>query len=60
MKHGTHVRHVGLDQGLAGRSGDGDPVVAIGDEVRAAHPVDLDRRDRRAAPLGQGQQLVIT
>jgi hypothetical protein len=32
-------------------------VVAIGHEVQVPDPVDLDRRDRFAAPDGQGQAL---
>ena len=31
--------------------------MAVADEMQAADAVDLDRRDRRAAPLGQGHLL---
>jgi hypothetical protein len=48
---GENLGHVRVDGLLAGRSSDGHPVVAIADEMQASDTVDLDRRDRRAAPL---------
>jgi len=54
---GEHLSHVGVDQALTGRSGDGDPVMAVSHEVQAADAIDLDRRDCLAAPLGEGQPL---
>src|SRR5258708_37434594 len=54
---GAYLGHVGVDGLLAGRRGYRYPVVAVADEVQAADPVDLDRRNRRAAPLSQRQRL---
>jgi hypothetical protein len=54
---GEYLGHVGVDDLLAGRGGYRHPVVAVADEVQAADAVDLDRRDRRAAPLRQRQLL---
>jgi hypothetical protein len=50
---GEYLGHVRVDGLLAGRSGDGYPVVAIADEMQAPDTVDLDRRDRRAAALSE-------
>jgi hypothetical protein len=62
VAHGTesdtaYLGHVGVDGLLAGRGGYGYPVVAVTDEVEAVDPVDLDRRNCGAAPLGQRQLL---
>ena len=54
---GKQLGDIGLDQPLAGGSGDGDPVVAVDHEMAAVDAVDLDRRDRFTAPLGQRQPL---
>jgi putative intracellular protease/amidase len=54
---GEHFGHVGVDQALTGRRSDGDPMVAVGHEMQTADAVNLDRRDRLAAPDGQGQPL---
>ena len=49
-RHGAEdLGHVGVDGLLAGRGGDGYPMMAVADEVQAGYPVDLDRWDRRAA-----------
>ena len=47
---GQHLGHVRLDRFLSGGSGDRDAVVTVLDEVQVAHAVDVDRRDRHAAP----------
>jgi hypothetical protein len=49
---GEHFGDVGVDHLLVCRRGDRYPVVPVFDEVQAADPVDLDRRDRLAASLG--------
>src|SRR5207247_4915769 len=54
---GEYLGHVSVDGLLAGRGGDGYPVMAVADEVQAAYAVDLDRRDRRTAPFRQRQLL---
>lgn len=54
---GEHLGHVGVDQLLSGRCGYRYPMVTVADEMPIAHTVDLDRRDRLTAPLGQRQPL---
>src|SRR6266571_3182152 len=54
---GEYLGHVGVDGLLAGRGGDGYPVVAVAHEMQAPDAVHLDRRDRRTAPLCQRQLL---
>ena len=54
---GEHLGHVGVDQLLTDRSGYRYPMVTVANEMPMAHAVDLDRRDRLTAPLGQRQPL---
>src|SRR6266568_511481 len=54
---GKHLGYVGFDLPLASCRGDGDPVVAVDHEMPVADAVDLDRRDRFTAALGQRQPL---
>ena len=44
------VDDVRVDRVLPVRAGDGDPVVPVRHEVGVADAVDLDRRERLAAP----------
>jgi len=50
---GEYFSYVGVDHFLVRGHRDRHPVVPVFDEVQAADPVHLDRRDRLAAPLGQ-------
>ena len=50
---GEYFGHVSVDHFLVRGHRDRHPVVPVFDEVQAADPVHLDRRDRLAAPLGQ-------
>src|SRR5580704_16141620 len=52
---GEHLGHVGVHLPLAGGGGDRHPVMAVAHEMLVADPVDLDRRNRLTAPLGQRQ-----
>jgi GNAT superfamily N-acetyltransferase len=54
---GKHLGYVGFDVPLARCRGDGDPVMAVDHEMPVADAVDLDRRDRFTAALGQRQPL---
>jgi hypothetical protein len=54
---GKHLGYVGFDLPLASCRGDGDPVVPVDHEMPVADAVDLDRRDRFTAALGQRQPL---
>src|SRR5215471_3880997 len=56
-RRGEHLGHVGVDFPLTGRGGYRYPVVAVVDEMQPAQAVDLDRRERLAAPLGQREPL---
>ena len=48
----AHVGHVGVDVLAPERLRDRHAMVAVADEVQVADPVDGDRRERLAAPLG--------
>jgi hypothetical protein len=54
---GEDLGRVGVDQLLTSRRGYRYPVVTVADEMPMTHAVDLDRRDRLTAPLGQRQPL---
>ena len=54
---GQHFGHVRLDHLVPGGSGDRDAVVTVFDEMQVAEAVDVDRRDRRAAPLREIEPL---
>jgi len=54
---GQHLGHVRVDHLLAGGYRDRDAVMAVLYEVQAADAVHLDRRDHRAVPFGQIDQL---
>ena len=56
-RRGEYLGDVGVDGVLAGRRGDGDAVMPVRHDVQVADPVDVDRRDRLAAPLGQREAL---
>jgi hypothetical protein len=54
---GKNLGYVGFDLPLASCRGDGDPVVPVDHEMPVADAVDLGRRDRFTAALGQRQPL---